>query len=1120
MSILQKADPSVLRDKLREIIAEADKKASSEAAAGRIELKRGYCTIPLPGIDVPFHSRVLNGGVPEFHAFLSKRVGDINPDALINKYIPNLVAKPFQLTKEYAQLILDTTGSPRLEKMLQNWDKDGWGTVEKRQRLAKELLLLLLSHQFASPVRWIETQDVFFNEPYSFERLVEFGPAPTLKGMAQKTAGLKYAAADQAKGKRRAMFCHSSDRDKIYYNFADAEADAVETTPAGPSAGAITPAAAPAPAVAAPAPVPVPAAAPASAAAEVPDEPLKAVDTLRVILAQKLKKQLSDIPLSKAIKDLVGGKSTLQNELVASLGEEFSSLPERGEELPLDELGGALGAGYSGTMGKYTSGLVSRMVGGKLPGGFNLASAKSHLQKAWGLGPGRTDAVLLVSLTQEPPKRLGSEAEAKAFLDTAAQTYAQHAGITLSQGGGSAGSSGGGGGGATISAEELEKIQGRHDEHARRQIEILQRYLGVDGRAGQRVAEGTRLEVKALQDQLDAISREHGEEYTNMIRPKFDPLKARHFASFWNWSRQDAQHLWYDIISGRLTTVDREITQRCLNIISRADDTLLHLMAYTIERVDPELGPTYALAKQFGQMLMENCREALPSPPIYKEVYAPTAPHTEIGAKGEVIYSEVKREGVRKLEAYVQEMAHGKRVGPQVNVELAREQMAKLWTLIRNEPSFTKVGKTTIKSMYTEVVRSLGPAGRHPRIRGSSSRRQSSSVAHGSRPTVTPEPFSLADDRVPYLNVKRKVGGEWQTSKQLTGVYMTLLEDMAKNGVTFQGQNALLTGVGKGSIALEVAKGLLAGGARVIITTSSYSRATLDFYKEIFQKVGARGSQLTVVPFNGASKEDVNSLVTYIYESLRVDLDILIPFAAIPAYGRDVSAIDDRAEVAFRAMMTNVHRLLGAVRSVKAAKRINTRPTVVLLPLSPNHGSMGGDGLYSESKIGLETLSNRAISEGWAEYVSIVGVVIGWCRGTGLMDANNQIAAKIEAAGLRTFSSTEMSFNLLGCLHPLFRATAQVEPILADLSGGFNSVPDLAKLSTRIRTDIANESARRRAIAADDAADYVVIKGSAAEKLHQTRLVQARAQHSFGFPALGPWRPDALAMLRALPARV
>jgi fatty acid synthase subunit alpha len=35
-----------------------------------------------------------------------------------------------------------------------------------------------------------------------------------------------------------------------------------------------------------------------------------------------------------------------------------------------------------------------------------------------------------------------------------------------------------------------------------------------------------------------------------------------------------------------------------------------------------------------------------------------------------------------------------------------------------------------------------------------------------------------------------------------------------------------MTGVGKGSIGIEIVKGLLAGGARVVITTSRYSRST------------------------------------------------------------------------------------------------------------------------------------------------------------------------------------------------------------------------------------------------------------------------------------------------------
>lgn len=51
------------------------------------------------------------------------------------------------------------------------------------------------------------------------------------------------------------------------------------------------------------------------------------------------------MPLSKSIKDLVGGKSTLQNEILGDLQMEFTSAPEKGEELPLEELDAALGIG-------------------------------------------------------------------------------------------------------------------------------------------------------------------------------------------------------------------------------------------------------------------------------------------------------------------------------------------------------------------------------------------------------------------------------------------------------------------------------------------------------------------------------------------------------------------------------------------------------------------------------------------------------------------------------------------------------------------------------------------------------------------------------------------------------
>jgi len=51
----------------------------------------------------------------------------------------------------------------------------------------------------------------------------------------------------------------------------------------------------------------------ANPAASIEDVPIRAVDILAIIVSQKLKKQLSEIPLSTSIKDLSNGKSTLQN---------------------------------------------------------------------------------------------------------------------------------------------------------------------------------------------------------------------------------------------------------------------------------------------------------------------------------------------------------------------------------------------------------------------------------------------------------------------------------------------------------------------------------------------------------------------------------------------------------------------------------------------------------------------------------------------------------------------------------------------------------------------------------------------------------------------------------------
>ena len=90
-----------------------------------LELERGFATIPLRGIDVPFHSTFLRSGVKPFRSFLLKKINKttIDPAKLIGKYIPNVTARPFELTKEYFEDVYKLTNSPRIGHVLANWDK-------------------------------------------------------------------------------------------------------------------------------------------------------------------------------------------------------------------------------------------------------------------------------------------------------------------------------------------------------------------------------------------------------------------------------------------------------------------------------------------------------------------------------------------------------------------------------------------------------------------------------------------------------------------------------------------------------------------------------------------------------------------------------------------------------------------------------------------------------------------------------------------------------------------------------------------------------------------------------------------------------------------------------------
>ncbi|KAJ3096841.1 3-oxoacyl-[acyl-carrier-protein] synthase [Phlyctochytrium planicorne] len=1050
-----------------------------EAAGGVLIPERGIATIPLMGIDVPFHSSFLLNGVGPFREILRKKLQAkfLNVNLLVGKYIPNLTAKPFSLSKEYVEEVYNQTNSVMLEETLAKWDDAVAATPAGQQQLGYVLLIELLAHQFASPVRWIETQDLLFRE-FEVERLIEVGPGPVLSGMASRTLKIKYEAYDDAMTKRRVQLCTTKDHKDIYYEFEDAPEEVSDVAPAAEASAPVAAAT-----VAAAAPV---ASAPAvQAAGPVADEAPTAGEVMMVLIAQKLKKPLSDIPSSKSIKDLVGGKSTLQNEILGDLAGEFGNvLADKAEEAPLGEVSSALQNSFSGSLGKTSNGLINKMISAKMPAGFAMGAIKAYLSTTFGLGPKRAEAVLLHGLVTEPAARLGTEGDAKAWLDATAKAYAAKVGVTLGGASSSAGSGAAGGAATvTINSEEFNLQKLKTDSMVRSQLELFAKYLDIDLLEGAKLATTERDGRNALQEELDLWNAEHGDVYGDGIRPSFTKLKARVFDSHWNWARQDALHLYYDIIFGKITTIDRDLMNQCIHLMNRAEDqeSLITYMEYYINNCPVEKGENYERLKTLGKVLLDNCKEALNTDPVFKNVaYRPTGPKTIVSEDGNLVYKEVRR-AASNMKEFVKEMAAGSELTKVHNSNSAAitEQFQNIADVLA-AGKFTAAQKAQIDATFAKIKTLLPTADTEGCIEG---------------------------ENLPYVFLKRRSvldPAHWQPDTDLTKVYFEALANIAADGITFKDKHALITGCGKDSIGVEVLKALLSGGARVIVTTSRFSKSVTEYYRSIYELHGSKGSRLVVVPFNGGSLQDVHSLVDYVYDrdpknGLNWDLDFVIPFAAIPEQGREVDNIDGKSELAHRIMLTNLLRLMGEIKTKKQKLGYNTRPAAVLLPLSPNHGTFGGDGLYGESKIALETLLNRFHAESWSSYLTIIGAAIGWTRGTGLMSGNNIVAEGIESLGARTFSTHEMAFTLIALLHQSIVKLSYTEPVWADLNGGLSSVKDLNKFTSNLRRELVETSEVRRAVAREITLDSQVSRGPVK---HDSVRVTPRANMKFQFPTL------------------
>ncbi|MFG3619100.1 fatty acid synthase subunit beta domain-containing protein [Nocardia sp. NPDC047654] len=505
--------------------------------------KRAF--ILVPGIDVPFHSTVLRKGVPEFRQKLEQLLPvDLRPEVLVGRYIPNLVPRLFSLERAFVQEIADLVPSEPLTAVLA--DFDSWAA--RPTELCRVVLVELLAWQFASPVRWIETQDLLFTDPaqggLGVERFVEIGlgATPTVANLASQTLKLPAfgdATVEVLNIEREAAIVYATDTDP-------APVDEPVEEPAATAAPAAAVAAAP---VAAPAP---------SSGGPRPDDiAFTAADATRVLIALWTKLRLDQIGPVDTIEGLCDGVSSRRNQLLVDLGSELSLGAIDGAA---DADMGALSATVERLARTYRpfGTVLTDAIGDHLrkvfgPSGKRPAAIADRVTKVWELGDGWTSHVTAeVSLgTREGTSvrggdlgglvsgALGDAASVDAAIDAAVQAVAARRGVAVSL------PSAGGGGGATVDAAALgeftEQITGRDGVLATAARVVLEQ-LGLSERVSAPEASDDSL--------VDLVSAELGADWPRLVAPAFDARKAVLLDDRWATAREDLARLWLADDSG------------------------------------------------------------------------------------------------------------------------------------------------------------------------------------------------------------------------------------------------------------------------------------------------------------------------------------------------------------------------------------------------------------------------------------------------------------------------------------------------------------------------------------------------------------------------------------------
>lgn len=518
--------------------------------------------IMIPGIDVPFHSSHLLGGVDNFRAHLDSLIpADVNLDILRGRYIPNLVARPFELSREFVEAMAEVVDSKYVNDILADFEK----ALENPVQLGRTLLIELLAWQFASPVRWIETQDLLLSATsetagagtagLGVERFVEIGvgSSPTLANMLGQTLRLPQYAGNpievlNVERDRATVFAE----DAIERPQLEATAEEVVDEAATATASEVAAAhAAPAAAVSSPIVAEPVISAPAAGGGSTPDDKaFSAADATEMLIAIWTKVRPDQMGAADTIELLVEGVSSRRNQLLLDLGVEFGLGAIEGaadaEIAALKDQVAGMAKGYK-AFGPVLSAQVAdslRRITG--PAGKKPAYIAQRVTETWGLGAGWVDRVTaeLVLGAREgaslrggdlailSPANPASTGELDALIDAAVDAAGAKIGIVISKP-----SAGGGAGGGVVDSAALDAYSEKMNSALAHTARTLLAQLGQSAP----VTEFS--EADDNQAIVDLVAAELGADWPRLVAPSFDADKAVQLDDRWASAREDLVRL-------------------------------------------------------------------------------------------------------------------------------------------------------------------------------------------------------------------------------------------------------------------------------------------------------------------------------------------------------------------------------------------------------------------------------------------------------------------------------------------------------------------------------------------------------------------------------------------------